>query len=116
MHAVDCIVENQIGRPESDERDACLHQDALEDMPVNVMPEFVGQNGFNFIGGVVGQQRVGQNNPASVAQAGKRGVRLFAFLRKLPLVNSADPRARALPSVPGAPLILHSPGARTYKR
>ena len=65
-------------------------------MAVNVVAQFVGQHGFDFIGGIVRQQGVGENDAAGVAQSGERGIRFLAFLRKLPLVNPADPRAGAL--------------------
>ena len=66
-------------------------------MAVHVVTEFVGQNGLDFIGGIVRQQSVGENDAAGVAQSGEGRVRFLAFFRKLPLVNPADPRAGALP-------------------
>src|SRR5713226_10740196 len=66
-------------------------------MTVYVVAEFVGQNGLNLVGGVVGQQRIRQNDPAGVAQSGERGIRLLAFFRELPLVDAANASSRALP-------------------
>ena len=68
-------------------------------MAVHVVTEFVGQNGFDFIGGIVRQQGVGENDAARVAQSGEGGIRFLAFFRELPLVNPADPGAGPLPQL-----------------
>src|SRR5947209_5445198 len=42
------------------------------------------------------KKRVSQNDAASRAQPRQRGIRLLALLRKIPLVDAADPGSRAL--------------------
>ena len=79
MLPVHRVVEDRVGCPESDKRDSRLHQNAFENMPVHVMPKFVGQYGFDFIGRVVRQQRVRENDAARIAQSGEGCIGLLAF-------------------------------------
>src|SRR6185437_13621943 len=72
-----------------------LDCNSLHDVFVHVMPKFVREDGFDFIGRVVVEQRVGKNNASRVAESGQRSVRFLAFFGKLPLVNAADASSRA---------------------
>ena len=65
-------------------------------MPVHMVAKFVRQYSFDFVGRVIRQQRIRENDAARVAQSGKGCVRFFAFFRKLPLINAAYPGPRAL--------------------
>ena len=93
---IDRVVQRPVGGPESEERDACLHEDALQDVPMHVVSEFVREHGLDFISRIVVEQGVGQNDAARVAQSSQRRVRLFALLRKFPAINAAHPRSGAL--------------------
>src|SRR5215467_5519492 len=79
--------------PEADKRDSCLHENALENVAMYMMAQFVRQHRFNLIGCVVIQKRVRQNNSPSAAKSGESRIRLLAFLRKPPAVHAANPRA-----------------------
>ena len=67
MTPFDGVVQGPVRRPKSEQRNPRLHQDAFEDMPVYVMPEFVRKHGFNLIGGVAVEQSVGENDAPRVA-------------------------------------------------
>ena len=62
----------------------------FKNVAMHVVPEFVRQHGFNLVGAVIVEQRVGENDAPGRAQAGQSGVGLLAFLRKLPAVDAAD--------------------------
>ncbi len=49
----DDVAQHAVGGPESDERDARLHQDALEDVLMDVVAELVGEHGFDLVAAVV---------------------------------------------------------------
>ena len=68
MTAFDGVVQSPIRRPKSEQRNPALHQDALENMPVYVMPELVCQHGFNLIRGVAVEKSVGQNDAPRVTE------------------------------------------------
>jgi hypothetical protein len=70
VQTINSIVQNPIRCPESDKGDSRLHQNAFENVTMNVVPEFVGQNRFNLVGGIVCQQGVRQYDPAGVAKSG----------------------------------------------
>ena len=67
--AVDGVVEDFVGQPESGERDGRLHRDTFQDVAVYVVAQFVSENRFNFIGRVVLEKRVRQNDAACGAQS-----------------------------------------------
>src|SRR4029077_3987727 len=93
---VNGVVQGPIRRPESDKGDRSLHEDALQDMTVNLMAEFVGEYGFDLVGRVIVEQCVGENDSSRAAQAGECGIGLLALLRQFPAIDSADLRAGAL--------------------
>ncbi len=47
---VDGVVKHPVRRPETEERDSRLHENTLQDMAMHMMPEFVRQHGFDFVG------------------------------------------------------------------
>src|SRR4249920_1144595 len=100
---VDGVVQGPVRRPESDESNCRLHEDALQDMTVDLMAEFVGEYGFDLIGRVVVEQGVGQNDSSRAAQAGEGGIGLLALLRQFPAIDSADVSAGALAEHDQAP-------------
>jgi hypothetical protein len=70
-----------------------LHQNALEDMPVHVMPEFVCKNRLDLFGRVVIKKSVGQDDAARIAQSGESSIRFLALLGKLPAIYTPDSRS-----------------------
>src|SRR5215470_14414398 len=83
-------------RPKSDQGHACLHSDTLQNMFVHMMPKFMRKHGFDFVRRVVVEKRIGQNDPASVAQSGKCSVRFLAFLGKSPFIYATHLRTGPL--------------------
>src|SRR5258708_13247416 len=73
-----------------------LYQNAFQNVAVDVMPEFVGEHRFDFLGCIIIQQSIGENDPPRAAQSGESGIRFFAFLRKLPAIDAAHARTRVL--------------------
>ena len=90
------VMQHPVRRPETEERDRRLHENALQNVAMHVVSEFVGQHRFDLFRRVVVEQRVGQNDAAGRAQSGKSRIRLLAFFRKLPAVDAAHPRPGAL--------------------
>src|SRR5271165_1358489 len=66
-----------IDQPEPEERNPYLREDALQNVAMNVVSEFVGEDGLDFVVGVVIEKRVGENDAAGRTKAGKGGVRLL---------------------------------------
>ena len=93
---IDRVVQGEVRRPESHEGDASLHEDTFRDMTVDVMSEFVRQDGFNLVGGVVVEQGVRQDDASRIAEAGERRIGLLALFRQSPAVDAANPRPGAL--------------------
>src|ERR1019366_162674 len=89
------VAQNFVGQPEAEERDSRLHNNALQNVAVHVMPEFVREHSFDFVVRIVVQQGVGENDAPGRAEAGQRGVGLLAFLGKMPLINTSHARAGA---------------------
>ena len=50
VQAIHRVVQDPVRRPEAHERDSRLHQNALENMAVHMVAEFVRQNRLNFVG------------------------------------------------------------------
>src|SRR6185312_5554074 len=63
---------------------------------MDVMPEFVRKHSFDFVVGVVLQQRVSEDDAPGVSQSGKRSVGLLALFRELPFVHATHAGAGAL--------------------
>src|SRR5580700_7166271 len=66
---------------------------------MNMVTEFMREDGFDFFRSVVVQQRVRENDPPRAAEPGESGICLLALLRKFPPVYSAHSRARPLPQL-----------------
>src|ERR1700746_2540868 len=96
MPLLDGHVQHEVRSPESEKRNDCLHEDALQNVLVNVMAECVSKHGFNFFRRVIVEQRISEDDAARGAKARERSVRLLAFLRKIPLVDATDARACTL--------------------
>ena len=70
-------------------------RDALKDMAVDVVAQFVRQHRLNFVILKLLEQRIGQDNPARIAESHQRGVGLLAFFAEFPFKHALHPRARA---------------------
>src|SRR5579871_7006269 len=90
------VMKGPIRRPKAKQSNPRLYEYALQDVPVYVMPEFVRQNRLDLFWRVIIEQRVRKNNAARHPQAGQGGIGLLGFFGKLPAINTAHPRARAL--------------------
>ena len=88
-------MEHFVRQPEPEQRDSRLDEDTFQNVPVHVMPEFVRENGFDFVVGIIIQQSVGENDAAGGAESGERGVSLLAFLGKMPLIDTPHAGAGA---------------------
>jgi hypothetical protein len=60
------------------------------------MPEFMGEHRLDFLGSIIIEQGIGQDDTPRVAQSSEGRIRFFALLRKLLPINSAHARARVL--------------------
>src|SRR5271157_516315 len=69
-----------VNQPKTKERDSDLHEDALQNVAANVVPEFVGEDGLDFIVGVVLEQSIRKNDSAGGTQTRERSVRLLRLL------------------------------------
>ena len=61
------VAQDVAGGPESDEGNSHLQQDSLGNVAMHVVAEFVRQHGFDFIVGVIVQERVGNDDAARFA-------------------------------------------------
>ena len=85
--------QHQVCEPEAQERNADLHQDPRPHVAPHVMPQLMRQHRLDFVVGVALEERVGENDAAGPADSHEGGVRLLRFLRELPLIDPAHPRA-----------------------
>jgi hypothetical protein len=46
---LDCVVQRQVANPEAYKRNQGLHRNALHDVLVDVVPEFVCEHGFDLV-------------------------------------------------------------------
>ena len=79
--ALDGIIQHFARQVESEKGNYGLHENALQNMAMDVMPEFVRQHGLNLVVGVVVEQSVGEDDATRRSQPGQRCIRLLAFLR-----------------------------------
>src|SRR5580658_4640643 len=86
-------MQHKVRRPKTKQSSSGLHKNTLQNVPVNVMAKFVRQHRLDFLGSVVIQQSIGKDDAPRIAQSGQSGIRFLALLRKLPAVDSANPRA-----------------------
>src|SRR5579871_7069410 len=90
---IDGVMKGPVRSPETNERNCSLHEDALENVTMHMVAQFVRQHCFNLIRCVVIQKRVRQNNSPGTAKSGESSIGLLAFLRKPPAVHAANPRS-----------------------
>ena len=67
---IDRVVKHPVCRPEPKQSSSSLHENALQNMPMNVMAKFVRQHRLDFFGFIVVEQCIGQNNPARIPESG----------------------------------------------
>ena len=79
MTLVNRVVQDCTGSPETDECHHCLHSDALQNMPVDVVPQLVSEHRFNLVIGIILQQRVGQDDATGRTESRQRRIRLLAL-------------------------------------
>ena len=81
---------------EAGENQRALEDNPLPDVAVHVMRQLVRQHDLDFVVRILGQHRVGHQDPPRAADAGERRVRLLRLLAESPFVRAEDARARAL--------------------
>src|ERR1700685_1676391 len=91
---IDGVMQNEVRDPETSERDAGLHNDALENVPVDVMAEFMRQYCLDLVRLEIIEKRICQDDAPRGAESGKSRIRLFALLRQLPAIDPANARTR----------------------
>ena len=88
-------LQSQMRNIETAEREHAAHKNARWNIAVDMVAQFVGHDGFDFIGGELLQQCVSQYNAARVADAHQRGIGALGAAAEVEGVDTAHARVGA---------------------